>query len=68
MRSSFPCGVPWGRLLFSAKQSVYEAWFPYGGRVLESSGAEVEFTADGRFRRRAAPRAGRSRRRGRGGR
>lgn len=26
--------VPWGRLLFSAKESVYKAWFPLAGRML----------------------------------
>jgi 4'-phosphopantetheinyl transferase EntD len=29
-----PTGTQWGRLLFSAKESVYKAWFPLTGRWL----------------------------------
>ena len=32
--SRAPGGVPWGRVMFSAKESVYKAWFPLTGRWL----------------------------------
>jgi 4'-phosphopantetheinyl transferase EntD len=35
--------VAWDRLLFSAKESVYKAWFPLTGRWLEFEEADVEF-------------------------
>ncbi|MFH9674943.1 4'-phosphopantetheinyl transferase [Streptomyces sp. NPDC017405] len=35
--------VNWGRLLFSAKESVYKAWFPLGGRMLSFEHATVTF-------------------------
>ncbi len=42
-----PC---WDRLLFSAKESVYKAWFPLTGRWLGFSGAAVTISpADGTF-------------------
>ncbi|WP_229074522.1 4'-phosphopantetheinyl transferase superfamily protein [Actinoplanes sp. DH11] len=41
--------VHWDRLLFSAKESVYKAWFPLTRRFLEFEEAEVEFAADGTF-------------------
>lgn len=34
-------GVCWDRLLFSAKESVYKAWYPLTGRWLDFAGAEV---------------------------
>ena len=34
-------GVCWDRLLFSAKESVYKAWFPLTGRWLDFSEARV---------------------------
>ncbi|MEV7611996.1 4'-phosphopantetheinyl transferase superfamily protein [Streptomyces sp. NPDC089799] len=43
--------VCWDRLLFSAKESVYKAWFPATGRFLGFLGAEVRFDpAAGTFR------------------
>ena len=41
--------VCWDRLLFSAKESVYKAWFPLTGRWLGFEDAEVTITADGAF-------------------
>lgn len=35
--------VPWDRLLFSAKESVYKVWFPLTGRSLEFEDASVTF-------------------------
>ncbi|MEV5313044.1 4'-phosphopantetheinyl transferase superfamily protein [Streptomyces sp. NPDC052610] len=49
-------GTHWDRLLFSAKESVYKAWFPLTGQWLEFSEADIDLTADtedatsGRFR------------------
>lgn len=37
--------VHWDRLLFSAKESVYKAWFPLTGKWLDFSEADIEFTA-----------------------
>ncbi|MFD3972692.1 4'-phosphopantetheinyl transferase [Streptomyces cyaneofuscatus] len=39
--------VPWDRLLFSAKESVYKAWHPATGRWIGTRAVEVAFTADG---------------------
>jgi 4'-phosphopantetheinyl transferase EntD len=36
-------GVAWDRLLFSAKESVYKAWFPLTGTWLDFSEAEITF-------------------------
>ncbi|MFF5500849.1 4'-phosphopantetheinyl transferase [Streptomyces roseolus] len=41
--------VHWDRLLFSAKESVYKAWFPLAGRMLGFEEARLAFTPDGRF-------------------
>jgi 4'-phosphopantetheinyl transferase EntD len=41
-------GVCWDRLLFSAKESVYKAWFPLTGRWLGFEEAHVDFIPDGR--------------------
>ncbi|MFJ9453980.1 4'-phosphopantetheinyl transferase [Kitasatospora sp. NPDC101447] len=42
-------GTPWERLLFSAKESVYKAWFPLTGLFLEFSEAELDLSPDGTF-------------------
>ncbi|WBC09298.1 4'-phosphopantetheinyl transferase superfamily protein [Micromonospora sp. WMMA1947] len=39
----------WDRLLFSAKESVYKAWYPLTGRWLGFEEAELTFDRDGRF-------------------
>lgn len=41
--------VCWDRLLFSAKESVYKAWFPLTGRWLGFADAAVTPEADGTF-------------------
>jgi 4'-phosphopantetheinyl transferase EntD len=42
--------VHWDRLLFSAKESVYKAWFPLAGRWLGFEDAELTLAAEtGRF-------------------
>ena len=41
--------VYWDRLLFSAKESVYKAWFPLTGRWLGFEHADVTITPDGTF-------------------
>ncbi|MEU3336791.1 4'-phosphopantetheinyl transferase family protein [Streptomyces sp. NPDC002144] len=38
--------VHWDRLLFSAKESVYKAWFPLTGRWLEFTEADLEVSLD----------------------
>ncbi|MFG2126511.1 4'-phosphopantetheinyl transferase [Streptomyces sp. NPDC048751] len=38
--------VHWDRLLFSAKESVYKAWFPLTGLWLEFTEAELDLHAD----------------------
>ncbi|MDD7967131.1 4'-phosphopantetheinyl transferase family protein [Actinomycetospora lemnae] len=42
--------VRWDKLLFSAKESVYKAWFPLTGRWLGFEEAELVPAADGTFR------------------
>ncbi|MFV0132657.1 4'-phosphopantetheinyl transferase family protein [Streptomyces sp. HMX87] len=37
--------VPWDRLLFSAKESVYKAWFPLTRAWLDFGEADIEITA-----------------------
>lgn len=37
--------VHWDRLLFSAKESVYKAWFPLTGRWLDFTEADIEIAA-----------------------
>ncbi|MBP2706918.1 4'-phosphopantetheinyl transferase superfamily protein [Microbispora sp. RL4-1S] len=44
-----PPGVPWDRLLFSAKESVYKAWFPLTRRFLEFHEARIELDPAGGF-------------------
>ena len=42
--------VCWDRLLFSAKESVYKAWFPLAGRWLGFADADITINAaDGTF-------------------
>lgn len=38
-------GIHWDRLLFSAKESVYKAWFPLTGKWLDFLEADIEVTA-----------------------
>jgi 4'-phosphopantetheinyl transferase EntD len=38
--------VHWDRLLFSAKESVYKAWFPLTGKWLDFEEADIEIHAD----------------------
>ena len=55
-------GTCWDRLLFSAKESVYKAWFPLTGRWLGFEDADITIdAADGTFEARlltAAPMVG----------
>lgn len=39
-------GVHWERLLFSAKESVYKAWYPLAGRWLGFEDAVIDFDPD----------------------
>jgi 4'-phosphopantetheinyl transferase EntD len=39
--------IHWDRLLFSAKESVYKAWFPLTGKWLDFAEADIEITAGG---------------------
>ncbi|MBQ0825738.1 4'-phosphopantetheinyl transferase family protein [Streptomyces tagetis] len=39
-------GVHWERLLFSAKESVYKAWFPLTGAWLDFMEADIEISVD----------------------
>ncbi|MES5818180.1 4'-phosphopantetheinyl transferase superfamily protein [Streptomyces sp. RG80] len=39
-------GIHWDRLLFSAKESVYKAWFPLTGKWLDFTEADIEFFVD----------------------
>ncbi|MGV9692322.1 4'-phosphopantetheinyl transferase family protein [Streptomyces sp. NPDC003444] len=41
-------GVNWDRLVFSAKESVYKAWFPITGRWLEFEDALITVDAEAR--------------------
>ncbi|MFJ3230587.1 4'-phosphopantetheinyl transferase [Streptomyces sp. NPDC086787] len=38
--------VHWDRILFSAKESVYKAWFPLTGKWLDFSEADIQLHAD----------------------
>ncbi|MFH9402078.1 4'-phosphopantetheinyl transferase superfamily protein [Streptomyces sp. NPDC017638] len=40
-------GLPWDRLLFSAKEAVYKAWYPAARQWIGTSAVEVAFTTDG---------------------
>ena len=50
--------VRWDRLLFSAKESVYKAWFPMTGTWLGFEGADVTIEQDGTFTARLLSPAG----------
>lgn len=39
-------GIHWDRLLFSAKESVYKAWFPLTGKWLEFTEADIDISVD----------------------
>ncbi|WDF42824.1 4'-phosphopantetheinyl transferase superfamily protein [Streptomyces sp. T12] len=39
-------GIHWDRLLFSAKESVYKAWFPLTGKWLDFAEADIDVFAD----------------------
>ena len=39
-------GIHWGRVLFSAKESVYKAWFPVARAWLDFSEADIELIPD----------------------
>ncbi|MDC0771211.1 4'-phosphopantetheinyl transferase family protein [Streptomyces sp. HD] len=39
-------GIHWDRLLFSAKESVYKAWFPLTGKWLDFTEADIDLFAD----------------------
>jgi 4'-phosphopantetheinyl transferase EntD len=41
--------VPWDRLLFSAKESVYKAWAPLTGTWLDFTGADIAIDPAGTF-------------------
>jgi 4'-phosphopantetheinyl transferase EntD len=42
LRETAP-GVCWDRMLFSAKESVYKAWYPVARRWLDFESADIEF-------------------------
>lgn len=42
--------VPWGTLLFSAKESVFKAWYPLTGVWLEFDDCDLELHPDATFR------------------
>lgn len=42
-------GPAWDRLLFSAKESVYKAWYPLGHRFLDYQDVDIRLHPDGRF-------------------
>ena len=44
-----PASVHWDRVLFSAKESVYKAWFPLTRRWLGFEQADIELRLDGTF-------------------
>jgi 4'-phosphopantetheinyl transferase EntD len=44
-----PNAVHWDRVLFSAKESVYKAWFPLTRRWLGFEEADIELRLDGTF-------------------
>jgi 4'-phosphopantetheinyl transferase EntD len=41
--------VSWERMLFSAKESVFKAWYPLAGHSLDFDEAAVAFDLSGRF-------------------
>jgi len=42
-------GIPWDRLLFSAKEATYKAWYPLTGVVIGHDAVRVELSASGSF-------------------
>lgn len=50
-----PRPVAWDRLLFSAKESIYKAWFPLTGRWLGFEDADVTIEPGGTFTARLLP-------------
>jgi 4'-phosphopantetheinyl transferase EntD len=44
-----PNAVHWDRVLFSAKESVYKAWFPLTRRWLGFEQADIDLRLDGTF-------------------
>ncbi|NEB13925.1 4'-phosphopantetheinyl transferase superfamily protein [Streptomyces coelicoflavus] len=50
-------GIHWERLLFSAKESVYKAWYPLTGRWLDFTEADIEIAVDPADPRRGTLRA-----------
>jgi 4'-phosphopantetheinyl transferase EntD len=50
-------GTHWERLLFSAKEAVYKAWFPLTGQWLDFSEADIEILVDPGERRHGSLRA-----------
>ncbi len=49
--------IHWDRLLFSAKESVYKAWFPLTQQWLDFSEADIDIRVDGAERSRGSFRA-----------
>ena len=49
LSAQVPGTVHWDRVLFSAKESVYKAWFPMTRRWLGFEEADIELRADGSF-------------------
>jgi 4'-phosphopantetheinyl transferase EntD len=50
-----PAEVHWDRVLFSAKESVYKAWFPLTRRWLGFEEADIDLRPDGSFAARLRP-------------
>jgi 4'-phosphopantetheinyl transferase EntD len=50
-----PAEVHWDRVLFSAKESVYKAWFPLTRRWLGFEQADIDLRPDGTFTARLTP-------------
>ncbi|MBV9380023.1 MAG: 4'-phosphopantetheinyl transferase superfamily protein [Streptosporangiaceae bacterium] len=42
-------GVCWDRILFSAKESVYKAWFPTGRRIISFEHVAIDLRSSGYF-------------------
>jgi 4'-phosphopantetheinyl transferase EntD len=42
-------GIPWDRLLFSAKEATYKAWYPLTGVVVGHDALRVELSSAGSF-------------------
>ena len=49
LAAQVPGSVHWDRILFSAKESVYKAWFPMTRRWLGFEEADIELRPDGTF-------------------